>query len=176
MMMNINPKFASRFDKIMTADFERAFFIAKMRGWVSRLTHKCNSLLSLHQMRTAMAGHAQHVLGLQAVALDKIVGSEGRVHDFDRAFFPRTKHSKGRWINIAAAINDDIPLPPVELYKIGDIYFVSDGHHRISVARIRGQRYIDAQVTEIVAAGPIPGSNSGSISGLTFEESCRLLI
>jgi hypothetical protein len=145
----IYPKYAPQFNKVSYADFESALFKARLRMWISRFTHRCNSLLSLQEMRADQSMHTQRKLGLQVVALDKIVGSDGRAHDFDRAFFPRNIHAKGRWINIAAAVNAEIPLPPVELFKVGDFYFVSDGHHRISVARTRGQSYIDAMVTEL---------------------------
>lgn len=145
----IYPKVAPQFNKVSYADFEFALFRARLRTWISRFTQRGNSLLSLQELRADHSMYTQRKLGLQVVALDKIVGSDGRAHDFDRAFFPRSMHARGRWINIAAAMNADIPLPPVELFKIGDSYFVSDGHHRISVARTRGQSYIDAIVTEL---------------------------
>jgi hypothetical protein len=96
----------------------------------------------------------QHYLGLQIVSLDKIVGSEGHHQDFDRAFFPRQMRSKERWIRIDQAHYAQTPLPPVELAKIDDMYFVRDGNHRVSVARARGQDFIDAYVTEIEASVP----------------------
>jgi hypothetical protein len=64
-------------------------------------------------------------------------------------FLPIQSQTKGRWISIDKAHYEDIYLPPVDLYKIGEIYFVKDGNHRVSVARERGQEYMDAYVTEI---------------------------
>ena len=73
----------------------------------------------------------------------------GRYRDFDRAFLPRQERTRGRWVNVDSAHHEDIILPPVDLYKVGEIYFVRDGNHRISVAREQGQDFIDAHVTEI---------------------------
>ena len=91
----------------------------------------------------------QRYIGLHEVPIDKIVGSMGRYRDFDRAFLPRQKRTKDRWINIGKAHYADVILPPVELYKIGEVYFVIDGNHRVSVARERGQIEVDAHVIEI---------------------------
>jgi hypothetical protein len=77
------------------------------------------------------------------------VGSEGRFHEFDRAFYPRVARSKDRWLRIDQAHYDDVTLPPVELIKVGQGYFVRDGNHRVSVARARGHQVVDACVTEI---------------------------
>ncbi|MDX1520852.1 MAG: hypothetical protein R3264_04440 [Anaerolineae bacterium] len=136
-------------------DFERARSKAFWRGLVSRLTRKCNDLLPFDQMRQSLWLKGQRYLGLQVVPLDKIVGSEGRYRDFDRAFLPRHAHTVARWISIDKAHYEQVLLPPVDLFKIGEIYFVQDGNHRISVARARGQEFIDALVTEINQAGRI---------------------
>jgi hypothetical protein len=142
-------------------DFERAVRKAAWRDRISWLTRKCNDLLSFEQIRRCLSLKGQHPLGLQIVALDKIVGSEGRAHDFDRAFFPRSAHTQQRWIGIAQANYAQVPLPPVDLVKIGENYFVTDGHHRISVARAQGQDFIDAYVTEIDI--PISVEQSGKL-------------
>src|SRR4029079_4079306 len=86
---------------------------------------------------------------------DHIIGSEGRYGDFDRRFLPRTNALKHRWTNIDHAMQTDVALPPIEIYKIGDIYFVRDGNHRVSVARQQGQVYIDAYVTELIVDVPL---------------------
>ncbi len=92
---------------------------------------------------------------MRQIPLDHIVGSVGRYHDFDRAFLPRYSFLQSRWVSIARAQLQDINLPPIEVYKIGDTYFVKDGNHRVSVARERGQAFIDAYVTEIATPVPI---------------------
>lgn len=130
-------------------DFELARRKAAWRDWLSRLTRKKNNLLSLDEIRQRLLLTGQHYLGYRMVPLDKIVGSEGRFLEFDRAFYPREKRTKDRWLKIDQAHYDDVVLPPVELIKVGQLYFVRDGNHRVSVARARGHQVIDAYVTEI---------------------------
>jgi hypothetical protein len=137
------------FDNIANQDFQRAINRASWRKILSRLTGSDNQLLPYDEVRARLPMRGQHYTGLHQVPIDKIVGSIGRYKDFDRAFLPIQNRTKDRWISIDKAHYEDVPLPPVELYKIGDIYFVKDGNHRVSVARERGQLFIDAYVTEI---------------------------
>lgn len=130
-------------------DFERAYMRSMIRSLIARVTGKRNELLPFDEVREALPYRGQRDIGLQTVPLDKIVGSVGRYRDFDRAFLPTQRQTTDRWINISQARYKDVPLPPVELYKIGDVYFVKDGNHRVSVARDRSQIDIDAYVTEI---------------------------
>ena len=85
--------------------------------------------------------------GVQQIPLEQIRGSEGRMQDFDRDFNPRHKRMRDRWLSVFNAWERGVSLPPVELIQVGDIYYVRDGHHRISVARAHGLHYIDAEVT-----------------------------
>jgi hypothetical protein len=71
-----------------------------------------------------------------------------RFQDFNREFFPRQRFTAGRWQNVDRSYYQDVQLPPIQLYKVGSVYFVKDGNHRVSVARERGQEYIDAEVIE----------------------------
>jgi hypothetical protein len=98
----------------------------------------------------------QRTLGVQPAPLAQIRGSEGRTCDFDAAFRPLREHGRERWMSVARACLADTPLPAVELIRAGDIYYVRDGHHRISVARALGQREIDALVTvwDLAPANP----------------------
>lgn len=153
------------FNPVAVGDFERAMLKASWRNWLSRLTRRHNDLLSLEEVRGRLPVKGQHYLGSQIVPLDKIVGSEGHHQDFDRAFFPRQMRSKERWIRIDQAHYAQTPLPPVELVKIGDVYFVRDGNHRISVARAHGQDFIDAYVTEIEASAPAEPSTVSAKKG-----------
>ena len=93
---------------------------------------------------------SEHATGLQVVELDEIVGSVDRARDFDRRFRPTSGRSRGRWEQIAAAARRGESLPPVDLLRVGELYFVRDGHHRVSVARALGRQDIDAYVTEVV--------------------------
>lgn len=86
---------------------------------------------------------------MQAVPLDCIIGSEGRYRDFNSAFLPKTDHTRSRWESVDKAHIQDIILPPIKIYKVGDFYFVRDGNHRVSVARLQGVLAIDAEVTEL---------------------------
>ncbi len=139
-------------------DFEQATRKANWRDWFSWLTHKNNNLMSLDEILCCVPVKNQHHLGYQFVPLNKIVGSEGRYREFDRSFLPRQTHTKGRWVSIDKAHYKAVTLPPVELIKIGQDYFVRDGNHRVSVARVRGQEFIDAYVTEIVAPVSFDGT------------------
>lgn len=143
------------FSKLAKDDFDRAVnraFWRKVATWLSR---RSNDLLPFDLVREHMLITGQHYIGLKQVEIDKIIGSTGRYMDFDRAFLPLQKHTRDRWINIDKAHYDQVLLPPVDLYKIGEIYFVKDGNHRVSVAREWGQEYIDAFVTEIDVPVPL---------------------
>lgn len=129
-------------------DFNRALFKAFLRDIASELLRRPNELFSFEEVRKGLRAHNQSYRGLQSVPLDKIVGSVSRYRDFDRAFLPTQTHTQERWIRIDSAMERDKALPPVELYKVGDVYFVRDGNHRVSVARERGAQFIDAEVTE----------------------------
>ena len=94
--------------------------------------------------------------GIQSVAISQICGSMGRTGDFDRCFHPLNDRLRSRWINIAIARSQAVPLPPVGLVQVGCCYFVEDGHHRISVARSLGEGAIDAEITVWDVQGPLP--------------------
>lgn len=87
-------------------------------------------------------------VGIQTVSIDSISGSESRSTDFDREWRPLKSVNRERWTDIAVAHQSDISLPAIDLIKLGDRYFVRDGHHRLSVAKHRGQVEIEANVTE----------------------------
>lgn len=143
------------FDKMASEDFDRAFFKSFWRKILNWFTGETNELMAYDEIKSRIPIRGQYDKGLVQVEVDKIVGSVGRYRDFDRAFLPTQTHTRDRWINIDKAHYQDIILPPVELFKIGELYFVKDGNHRISVARERGQKYVDAYVTEIAVPGPV---------------------
>lgn len=130
-------------------DYQEALnhaFWRKVRQWLDR---GCNDLLSYDEVFRYLKQQPTSRLGHQRVALDQIMGSSGRYHDFDLAYYPRRKSSDNRWVNIAKAKYQGAELPPVLLYKVGEAYFVEDGNHRVSVARVYGVKYIRANVIEI---------------------------
>lgn len=149
-------------------DFDRAVGRAFWRKVISWLSGRSNDLLPFDSVRENMPIKGQHYLGLQQVELEKIIGSTGRYKDFDRAFLPTQTHTRDRWMNVDRARYDQINLPPVELYKIGDIYFVRDGNHRVSVAREWGQEFIDGYVTEIEI--PVPLTADTKIDDLKIKQ------
>jgi len=126
-----------------------------MRGVLSWFKRSDNALLAFDEVRRGIHAQAQREGGFREVPIDQIVGSVGRYRDFDRAFLPRQVQTRDRWESVDRAHLDGTELPPVDLYKIGDTYFVKDGNHRVSVARERGQAFIDAHVIEVAAPAPV---------------------
>jgi hypothetical protein len=124
------------------------------------LTGRSRCLLALEEVRqgshVSTTERSQLEAETRLVPIAQIVGSEGRCGDFDRDFNPLHDHNRGRWLRIAAARRRGTPLPPVDLIQVGDLYFVQDGHHRISVARALGQTDIEARVTIWHVSGPLP--------------------
>ena len=137
------------------AHFQEARRKALLAGIIDSLRHQPAHMLSLEDVRARLNVRGQRSLGHQIVPLEHIIGSEGRYSDFDRRFLPRSDTLKQRWSSIDSAMIRAVELPPVDLYKIGDIYFVRDGNHRVSVARQRGQNYIDAYVIELLVDVPL---------------------
>ncbi|MDY6877519.1 MAG: hypothetical protein SWK90_15145 [Chloroflexota bacterium] len=137
------------------ADFDAARRKAFWNDIVSFLSGRPNRLLSWDEVRDKLGVRGQVYRGMQAVPVDKVIGSVGRYRDFDRAFLPTQDCTAGRWRSIARAHYDDINLPPVKLYKIGDAYFVLDGNHRVSVAREQGIEFVDAEVIEAETRVPV---------------------
>jgi len=124
---------------------------ARQRGWwyqvAALLRGRSTDLLDLARITAGSTIRARRSLGTQIVPIGQIRGSEGRRTDFDDTFHPLQKHTRSRWLGIAVAWLQHANLPPVELIRLGDVYFVRDGHHRISVVRAFGLQEIDAVVT-----------------------------
>ncbi|MFQ5578309.1 MAG: hypothetical protein ACE5G8_15110, partial [Anaerolineae bacterium] len=107
-----------------------------------------SQLLPFEAVRATLKLDHTRYLGLQDVELDKIVGSVGRYHDFTRRFLPRHDQQGHRWRAVFDLTDSPQGFPPVELYRVGEAYFVRDGNHRVSVARANQSRTIQAYVTE----------------------------
>ena len=129
-------------------DFERARHKALLHDLLAIVKRQPNELIPYHEVRNRVSPDRESYRGFQTVPVDQIVGSVDRFRDFDREFLPRHGHTAGRWQNIDRAYYQDIRLPPIQLYKVGDVYFVKDGNHRVSVAKERGVEFIDAEVIE----------------------------
>lgn len=137
------------------ADFQRARTRAFLRKIMALLSKRSNELLSFEHVKDKVKAHSFTYRGLKTVEVNKIVGSVDRYRDFDRHFLPAQDHTKDRWKSIDRAFYGHVPLPPIKLYKVGQVYFVRDGHHRLSVAREKGVEFIDAEVIECQARVPV---------------------
>jgi hypothetical protein len=131
-------------------DFARARRRARLRAAVARIRreHTSNRLLSFDEVRRDFGANNRLYRGTRVVEVDEIVGSVGRWRDFDRSFLPARASVGERWKRIDRAFQRGEDLPPVELYELGDAYFVVDGHHRVSVARYHEVPTVEAAVAE----------------------------
>lgn len=136
-------------------DFRRARRQADMQEILARIgAGRRNQLLSFEKVRRSIAGGRLLPRTLRNIPMDAIVGSVGRYEDFNRQFLPRQEAQLSRWARVRMGF-EDRGLPPIEVYQIGDVYFVLDGHHRVSVARQLGAGEIEAYVTEISSKVPL---------------------
>jgi len=137
-------------------DFQVARQQAMLQEIVARLTGKSTRLLSYEEVaqKLHLGGRAER--GIQAIPVAAIVGSVGRYTDFTRTFRPLRSNDQQRWAGVKAALGDPngAGLPPIDVYKVGEVYFVLDGNHRVSIARQEGLTHIDARVIEV--RSPVP--------------------
>ena len=143
-----------------TQTIDKLYCRARNRGqwgqlW-SALTGCSRRLLTLDEIRATCAICDNRSVGIRNVPMCQIRGTESRAGDFDRDFNPLSDHNQGRWQRVAAACQRGKTLPPVDLVQVEDLYFVRDGHHRISVAQALGQQDIEAKVVVWQVSGPLP--------------------
>lgn len=136
-------------------DYGRVRRRAWFREVVAKLAGRQNQLLSYEAVRQSLRLGGPIYRGVKTVPVAQIIGSVDRYRDFDDVFLPKQSTTAHRWKSIARAFYSDVDLPPVRLYKVGDAYFVLDGHHRVSVAREQGIEFIDAEVQEAVSRVPV---------------------
>ena len=138
------------------ADAQYDFTRARRRRALARLSARLrraddvNHILPFEEVVQALGRVGERRLGEQAIPLDSIVGTVDRSREFDRAFRPTSQRVRERWERINLAQRTGKALPPIDVYRIGDMHFVKDGHHRVSVARALGHRDITAYVTEVL--------------------------
>ena len=146
--MNLNEQ--------VDADFTRARRRARLRALVARIRreHTSNRLLSFDDVRREHAANNRLHRGTRVVGVEEIIGSVGRWRDFDRSFLPAKASVGQRWKRIDRAFQRGEELPPVELYKLEEAYFVVDGHHRVSVARYHDVPTLEATVAEFYPRRP----------------------
>ena len=143
------------------ADVENDFLRARRRQFLAMLAHRLpgmrgdgNRLMVLDDVVGPLGWRGQRQLGLQTIQLDKIVGTAGSRRDFDRRFRPTSTRVRDRWERLALAQRRGEAIPPIEVYRVGCVHFVVDGHHRVSIAAATRQRVIDAYVTQVSTAAP----------------------
>jgi len=151
------------------ADFTRASRRARLRALVARIRREqaSNRLLSFDEVRREHAANNRLHRGTRVVEVDQIIGSVGRYDEFDRSFLPARASIGERWKRIDRAFQRGEDLPPVELYEIGDGYFVVDGHHRVSVARYHDVPAVEAAVAEFYPKRPAARAPAASNRSLT---------
>ena len=133
-------------------DFSRARrrrVLDRLAARMRREPRDFHVILPFEEVVEAVGYRGERQLGLQTIGLDSIVGTVGRERDFDRRFRPTSRRTRKRWERMATAARRGESFPPIEVYRIGDVHFVKDGHHRVSIARAQGLPDIDAYVTEV---------------------------
>jgi len=152
------------------SDFEAALMKGFWHEVLNWFLQRKKTLIPFDEIREVLPMKGQRWIGIRQVPLSQIVGSAGRYQDFDAAFAPRQTRTMGRWMSIDVAHLQEINLPPVELYKIGEVYFVKDGNHRVSVAHEKNQAFIDAEVIEIKVNVPVTASTNLATLILDLEK------
>lgn len=139
-------------------DFDAARFRAFRRAASAALTRRARRLASIDEVLEAAHAEGRSYGGVQEIPLDKIVGSAAsaaKSEDFDAAFLPTTARLRHRWTRIYREMVEGAELPPIDVYKVGDGYYVIDGHHRVSVARSLGRKTITARVIDVKTRAPL---------------------
>jgi len=163
------------------ADAENDFARERRHQVLARLAHRLrhqpgdsDRLLPLDEVTGALGMRGERYMGLQAIRLDTIVGTFDSRREFDRHFRPTSNRVRERWEQLALAERRGAAIPPIEVYRVGGLHFVSDGHHRVSIAAATGQQAIDAYVTEILTALPPTGTTQPLAARLSSQRSWRV--
>jgi len=138
-------------------DFWEARLKASLEETLARLSGKSSELLSYEEVAQKLKLRAQSDRGIQNIPIDAIVGSVGRYTDFTRSFLPRRRGDQERWARVKTMMVDPVGagMEPIDVYKVGDVYFVLDGNHRVSIARQEGFETIEAHVIEVRTDIPV---------------------
>lgn len=137
-----------------------------------RLEYDVDVMLPFDEVIEALGRVGERDLGIQTIDVDSIVGSVDRRKDFDRQFRPTSSLVRQRFERIADAQRRGASMPPIDVYRVGEIHFVRDGHHRVAVARAQGRDKIDAHVVEV--ATRLPADTSISVSDLPLKSHERV--
>ena len=138
--------------------------VARLGRWLRRQPSDVNAILPFDEVVRALGRLSERDLGLQTIPLDAVVGTVDRDRGpFDRRFRPRSSNARARWVRMAASLQRGEPMEPIAVYRVGEAYFVRDGHHRVSVARAAGHTSIQARVTEVL-------TTAGASADLRFTD------
>jgi hypothetical protein len=146
--MSYDPGFLHSFHEGVNR-FQNARFRGFWEEVFAHLRGRSTELMSFDDIRNRLHLSEESYKGLQDIPLDAIAGSVGRYRDFTANFMPRRSKMQERWSRVYAQANSMQGLPPIEVYKVGDVYFVRDGNHRVSVAHQLKMKTIEAHVTEL---------------------------
>ncbi|MEN4100998.1 MAG: universal stress protein [Anaerolineaceae bacterium] len=141
-------------------DFREARRKAALESIAGALLRRQTDLLSYDQVRQNLRPIESARRDFGEIPLDKIIGSVNRYTDFSRSFLPRKESDLGRWTRVRLGIDTMGGLPPIEVYKVGEVYFVLDGHHRVSVARELGMKRIDGYIIPVHTRVPLSAGDS----------------
>jgi len=146
------------------ADVADEFLRVRRRQALARLVQRLrrspddvNVILPFDEVVSALGLRGERRLGLQTIRLDSIVGTVDSGRDYDRRFRPTSGRVRERWERLALAQRRGEAIPPIEVYRVGDLHFVQDGHHRVSIAMAEDAKTIDAYVTEVRTQVPATG-------------------
>lgn len=125
----------------------RSQVLSRLAAWLRREPDNVSVMLPFDEVVVALGRESEQQIGLRTILVESIVGSVNRTKDFDRRFRPTSARVRERWQRLALAQRRGESIPPIEVFRIGDLHFVQDGHHRVSVAYALGLSTIDAYVT-----------------------------
>jgi hypothetical protein len=163
-------------------DFARArrrHVLDRLVSWLRREPDD-TSLLRFDEVVSMLGFRGEHYLGVRTIRLDTVAGSVDSTRDFDRRFRPASDRDRERWEQLDLAERHGAVMPPIEVYRVGGLHFVKDGHHRVSVAIATGQEMIDADVTEVLTQLPATGISRRSdlaaagMNATTCPLDCRM--
>ena len=148
-------------------DFDAARARAFRRAIRSALTGRARRLQSVEPMLRAAGLEGRAYGGVREIPVNRIAGSvapDAKTYDFDPAFLPVNRRLRDRWTRIYRAMVEGDELPPIDVYRVDDSYYVIDGHHRVSVARSLGRPEISARVIDIKTRAPLgSGVDAGAM-------------
>ncbi len=161
------------YSSMARSDFSRLRTRATFMRILSLLKPQNDEMLSLGDVRALLRPSSETYRGMKTIPIAKIVGSEGRYKDFNRAFLPRHDTMAKRWISVDVAHYRNVELPAINVFELGGVYFVRDGNHRVSVAKSRGAAFIDAEVISLsseITLSPSMGMDELKSAVIDFEK------